>query len=118
MMADYLGLMSLYQQWQTEAATMVDNWPWQSRRNAADIARLRDALLGKLAMYRERQESLLNDAARQHCLASGQRFDALRWECRLEPEPAIFELCQHTYGINRCEAMQTALQANAAGQQP
>ncbi|WP_417766297.1 hypothetical protein [Spongiibacter tropicus] len=118
MMADYLGLMSLYQQWQTEAATMVDNWPWQSRRNATDIARLRDALLGKLAMYRERQESLLNDAARQHCLASGQRFDALRWECRLEPEPAIFELCQHTYGINRCEAMQTALQANAAGQQP
>ena len=118
MMADYLGLTSLYQQWQNEASAMVGNWPWQSRRNAGDIARLREALLAKLERYREQEASLLSEAARQHCLAEGQRFDALRWECQLEPESAILELCQHTYGINRCDAMQTVLQTEGAAQQP
>ena len=118
MMADYVGLMSLYQQWQQEAGSMLSGWPWQSRRSATDIARLRKALLAKLQLYREREEALLEAAARQYCLAEGQRFDALRWQCRLEPEPAVFELCQHTYGINRCEAMQASLQGESAEKQP
>ena len=107
------GALSLYQRWQQDSNALLSRWPWASRRSAKDISTLRRALLAKHKHYSEQLEALHAEQALRFCRSQGESFDALRWQCRLQADVTIAQICQQAYGITRCDAMQAEFGANS-----